>query len=122
MTTNELEENQQENQQDENTAPDSQEEIENFVTNQKSKNTVRKTKSDMNNKYFNSIGKNTKIENLPANDLNNLLSKFFMEVKKADGTEYEPNTVSSFQRSIQRYLEEKRSQLIILKDKEFNTS
>ena len=96
--------------------------LKNFVTNQKSKNTVRKTKSDMNNKYFNSIGKNTKIENLPANDLDHLLSKFFMEVKKADGTEYEPNTVSSFQRSVQRYLEEKKSQLNIFKDKEFNTS
>lgn len=124
-TTNELEvEMQNENQQDENTAPNSQEQIENFVTNQKAKNTIRKTKSDMNilHKYLNSIGKNTEIESLPANDLDHLLSKFFMEVKKADGSDYEPNTVSSFQRSIQRYLEEKRSQLNIFKDNEFNTS
>ena len=104
------------------TAPNSQERIDNFVANQKAKNTVRKTKSDMNtlHKYLTSIGKDTEIENLPAND--HLLSKFFMELKKADGTDYEPNTVSSFQRSIQRYLEEERSQLNIFKDKEFNKS
>ena len=33
-------------------------------------------------KYLTSIGKDTEIENLPANDLDHLLSKFFMEVKK----------------------------------------
>uniref|UniRef100_A0AAV2MBY5 Uncharacterized protein n=1 Tax=Knipowitschia caucasica TaxID=637954 RepID=A0AAV2MBY5_KNICA len=44
-----------------------------------------------------------------------------MQVKKADGSDYEPNTISAFQRSIQRYLEEK-SNLSILKDKEFDSS
>ncbi|CAL9683294.1 unnamed protein product [Knipowitschia caucasica] len=103
----------------------SQEEIDNFVADQKAKNTIRKTKLDMNilRKYLKSIGKGTEeIENLPAGDLNHLISKFFMQVKKADWSDYEPNTISSFQRSIQRYLEGKKSNLNILKDKEFNSS
>ncbi|KXJ14551.1 EGF-like repeat and discoidin I-like domain-containing protein 3 [Exaiptasia diaphana] len=103
----------------------SQEEIETFVTNQRAKNTVKKTKSDMNilNRYLESIGNKVEIETLPANELDHLLSKFFMHVKKSDaGSDYEPSTVSSFQRSIQRYLDDKKRELNIFKDKEFNTS
>ena len=47
--------------------------------------------------------KNEKIESLPASELHHLLSKFVLNVRKKNGEEYEPATVSSFQRSIQRY-------------------
>ena len=58
--------------------------------------------------------KNEKIESLPASKLDHLLSK--------NGEEYEVATVSSFQRSIQRYLSEKKYPLNILKDNEFEKS
>ncbi|EDO36382.1 predicted protein [Nematostella vectensis] len=66
------------------------------------------------------VGKeNIKIENLRPVELNHLLSKFFMEVMKANGENYEPDTISSYQRSIQRFLDEAKYPWNILKDKEF---
>ena len=47
---------------------------------------------------------------------------FFLNARKKNGEEYEPATVSSFQRSIQRYLSEKKYPFNILKDNEFEKS
>ena len=65
--------------------------------------------------------KNEKIESLPVSELDRLLSKFFLNARKKNGEEYEPATVSSFQRSIQRYLCEKKYAFNIPKDNEFET-
>ena len=47
--------------------------------------------------------KNEKIESLPASKLDHLLSKVFLNAwRKKNGEEYEPATVFSFRRSIQR--------------------
>ena len=45
-----------------------------------------------------------------------------MEAKKKDGGSYEPTSLSSFQRSLQRYLNDKNSKINILKDQEFQKS
>ena len=66
--------------------------------------------------------KDEKIERLPASELERLLSKFFLNARKKNGEEYEPATVSSFQRCIQRYLSEKKYPFNILKDNEFEKS
>ena len=66
--------------------------------------------------------KNEKIESLPASELDLLLWNFFLNARKKNGEEYEPATVSSFQRSIQRYLSEKKYPFNILKDNEFEKS
>jgi len=50
------------------------------------------------------------------------LFKFFISVRKQNGTEYEPGTLSGFQRSFQRHLHEKGSLFNILKDNEFSKS
>lgn len=105
--------------------PNSQEAIEAFILDQRAENTVRKTKSDLKifQKYLDSIGKgNTSIETLPEAELDHLLSKFFMSVRKPDGTEYEPNSLSSYQRSIQRHLQDRKYGGNILKDEAFQTS
>jgi len=74
-------------------------------------------------RYIKSIGmRNESIESLPASDLDHLLSKFLMNIRKKNGEEYEPDTISGFQRSIQRYLSDKRSPVHILKDKDFEKS
>ena len=62
------------------------------------------------------------IENIPASELDLLLSKFFISVRKQDSSEYEPATLSCFQRSFQRHLHGKGSMLNILKDNEFAKS
>ena len=86
---------------------DSQEAIDDFINQQKSANTNKKTVTHMNTllRYMEATGlKNEKIESLPASELDHLLSKFFFYARKKNGEEYEPATVSTFQRSIQRYL------------------
>ena len=50
------------------------------------------------------------------------MSKFFISVRKQNDTEYEPGTLSGFQRSFQRYLHEEGSLINILKDNEFSKS
>ena len=69
-------------------------EIEKFLLEQKSKNTQYKTKSDLNawKKFCESLKESRAIENIPANELDLLLSKFFISVRKQNGTEYEPST------------------------------
>ena len=104
---------------------ESREAIDDFINQQKSANTNKKTATDMNtflrHKEVNSM-KNEKIESLPAHELDHLLSKVFLNARKKNGEEYEPATVSSFQRSIQRYLSEKKYPFNILKDNEFEKS
>ena len=105
--------------------PNSQDEIETFIADQKAQNTVRKTRSDLNilKKYMESIGKgDINIKNLPTNELDHLLCKFFMNVKKPDGSDYEPNTLSSYQRSIHRHLQDLQYTGNILKDEVFEKS
>ena len=99
-------------------------EIEKFLQEQKSKNTQYKTKSDLNawKKFCESLKESRAIENIPTNELDILLPKFFISVRKQNGTEYEPGTLSGFQRSFQRYLHEKGSLINILKENEFSKS
>ena len=59
---------------------------------------------------------------LPAADLDRILSKFFKDVRKVNGEEYEPDTLSGFQRSIQRFLSDGKSHFNVLIDKKFETS
>ena len=83
--------------------------IDDFINQQKSANTNKRTATDMNTIlcYMEAICmKNEKIESLPASELDHLLSKFCLHTCKKYGEEYQPATVSSFQRSIQRYLSE----------------
>ena len=97
-------------------------EIEKFLQEQKSKNTQYKSDLKAWKKFCESQKESRAIENIPANELDLLLCKFFISVRKQNGTEYEPGTLSSFQRSFQRYLHEKRSLINILRDNEFSKS
>ena len=62
------------------------------------------------------------MEDIPEPELNTLLCKFFISIRKQDGGEYEPGSITGFQRSFQRYLQEKGSSYNILKDNEFSRS
>ena len=91
---------------------------------QKSKNTQCETKSDLNawKKFCESQKESRAIKNTPANELDLILSKFFISVRRQTGTEYESGTLSGFQQSFQRYLHEKGSLINILRDNEFSKS
>ena len=99
-------------------------EVREFIEGQRPDNTKKKTFYDINvwKRFLTSAGEERNIEDIPAKDLNVLMSRFFMEIKKKDGDQYEPATLTSFHRSLQRYLNDHGSTLNILKDQQFSLS
>lgn len=51
--------------------------------------------------------------------LDNYLGSFLLSIRKADGSHHEPDTLTSYNRSIDRFLREK---VFSLTDMEFSTS
>lgn len=99
-----------------------EEEMKQFILQQKSVNTLRKTSSDMKcfYRYLKQINKNdVDILHLPASEFDHLLAKFYKDVRKINGDEYEPSSLTGLQRSIQRYISDSGSKINILKDDEF---
>ncbi len=96
--------------------------IEDFILSKRPENTMKKTKYDMNiwKRYFDSENDLRAIENIPADELNVHICRFFMQAKKKNGTAYEPNTLTCFLRSLQRYLNDKSSSINVFKDQAFN--
>jgi hypothetical protein len=108
-------------------------ELSEYIDKQKNRNTARKTKGHM--KIFDQFleSKNVTLAThlLPPTRINELLSLFFVTVRKekpeAEGTkgnsppdlDYEPAYLKGIQSSIERYLKEKRYQYSIVHGKEF---
>ena len=70
-----------------------------FVKQNKASNTIRKTHSNLNVwlRWCDSVGERRNLEDIPW--LNNLLGHFAMKIRKQNGEEYEPNTITSYFRS-----------------------
>ena len=100
------------------------EEIHSFIKNQQQENTVKKTRYDLNvfQRFLNECGERRQLTEIPADELDSLLCNFHITAKKKDDTEYEPDTMSSFPRSIQRYLDDNNAKINILKDEQFKVS
>ncbi|XP_073540662.1 uncharacterized protein [Phyllobates terribilis] len=75
---------------------------------QKNINTARKTTSDIQTlqNFLSEMNENRRIEEMPHTELDTLLSKFILVVKRKDGNEYEPHTLRCMVGSIDRYLKE----------------
>lgn len=100
-------------------------ELQEFVEDQRNKNTKKKTKSDLSKWYTwcKSVGEERKLEELPHEDLDRLLGHFFMKVRKEDGSLYEPDTLTSFHRSIDRHLrEDLKKPFSIIRDSQYSSS
>ena len=97
-------------------------ELEDFISAQRSSNTVKKTKSDMRalQRFCASINETREPEKMISSELDKPLSKFFKDVKKENGEEYEPSSLTSFQRSFQRYFTEKKLPFNIFEDEEYS--
>ncbi|XP_073245710.1 uncharacterized protein KIAA1958-like [Porites lutea] len=65
---------------------------------------------------------NVNIETMAPEELDNILSKFYAEVKKRDGDDYEPECLKIMQSAIERYLKEKNYPLSIVRSREFHNS
>lgn len=114
----------QENQNIGNTTTDELATFQDFIEAQRPENTKKKTAYDMNiwKRFCSTIGETRELENIPATDLNVLLCRFYINIKKKDGGVYEPSSLTSFERSFQRYLNDKNSSLNLFKDQEFTKS
>eukprot|EP00111_Clytia_hemisphaerica_P012069 TCONS_00035468-protein len=97
-----------------------------FISDQQAKNTKYNTNFAMNrfNKFCSEIKETRRIEELLLckADLNTILSKFYMTALKRDGDEYEPDSLTTLQRGIQRYLDDNNLLVNIIEDKEFEQS
>ncbi|WAR30418.1 hypothetical protein MAR_032965 [Mya arenaria] len=77
--------------------------LQDFVVKQKNKSTVNKTFYDLKllSSYLHRVNEMHEISEIPQNELYNLLCKFFVCVKKPDGSSYEPTTLRGFLGSVQ---------------------
>ena len=100
------------------------EKIGNFIEQNKNTNTAKKTKSDLNvwKRWSSTISEKRPIEDIPPNELDRLLCHFFINVRKQGGTEFEPSTLTSFQRSFGRHLRDAGKHYCLFNDKEFAKS
>ena len=94
------------------------------ISAQSPENTKKETLYDINvwKRFLTSAGEERNIEDIPVKDLNVLMSRFSMDIKKKDGDQYEPAILTSFHRSLQRYLNDHGSTLNILKDQQLSLS
>ena len=83
--------------------------VDEFNKEYQNKNTKKKTNSDVNIllEYIKqtepaSSYKDTPLEQIPVGDLNEILSKFFIQTKRLDGCNYEPSTIEQKYASIAR--------------------
>ena len=90
-----------------------------FVESHKSKNTVKKK---VWYRWCESVQETRRVEDISPHELNRLMSHFFISVKKQDGTEYEPNSLTGFQRNIDRHLRNMGEEWSIITDIEFEQS
>ena len=98
----------------------------NFVDSMKNKNTVRKTVTVM-RQFTNWLEmpprKETReINTIQADELDNYIGSFLLSIRKANGEQYEPDTLTSYHRGIDRYLGDRKYPFSLVVDKEFATS
>ena len=62
------------------------------------------------------------MENYPPDKLDGILSQFYAEIRKQDGSDYEPDCLRVMQSSLHRHLVDKKYQKSILTDIEFSSS
>ena len=82
--------------------------IEELKAKAKNKNTTKSTSQWMRVylSWANLRNKEKEIERLAPETLDEILQLFFTEIKKKDGTDYEPSSLANMQAALDRYLKE----------------
>lgn len=98
--------------------------IEKLAGNASNPNTVRGTKNWLGvyRQWAEVREKSLSLEGYDRRELDAVLSQFYGEVRKQDGTDYEPDSLRVMQSALHRYLMEKKYDGNILKDLEFSQS
>ena len=97
------------------------EEIQKLAEKVVNKNTVKTTKTWMNvwKSWAESKGLNEDIVKYEANELDKCFSRFFAEIRKSDGSDYEPDTLRVMLAALDRNFKQNDSKISIAKDREF---
>ena len=95
-----------------------------FVESMKNKNTLRKTKGELKKfeEYLCSVNEMRPVSEIDARGLDTYLARFFLSAKKNNGEEYEPDSLKSFQLSVNRHLNDKGIKMNLVEDVEFKHS
>ena len=105
--------------------PDFQvEEIQELKDNSENQNTKKSTSTWLNvwTSWAESKNFETNLLSYEAKQLDETLQKFFAEIRKKDGSEYEPDSLRVMLASLDRHLREKDAAFSIAKDIEFSNS
>ena len=63
-----------------------------------------------------------KLEEIPKQDLNGTLKRFFAKVRKSNSSEYKPDSLRTILAALDRHLRQAGAKLSIIKDREFDGS
>ena len=90
------------------------------IEEQKSKNTERSTKTSLNNTWKSchwcqNTGETRKIEEIPKEELNELLKRFYWEIRKTNGEDFKPGSLRTIQRGHDRHLLRNKVEFLIIK-------
>ena len=98
-----------------------EDDIDGFINDQENRNTLKKTLCDMKllKSFLETQNENRRLETIPPSELNDVLCKFFLSVRKPDGSNYEPNTLRSFMSSFDRHLRKMKYGFEIVSSIEF---
>ena len=97
-----------------------------FVDYMKNINTVRKTATVM--RQFITLSEmvprneTREINTMQAEELDNYIEPFLLSIRKTDGEQYEPDTLTFYHRGIDRYLRDKKYPFSLIKDEGFAIS
>ncbi|XP_078363476.1 uncharacterized protein KIAA1958-like [Oculina patagonica] len=98
-------------------------EVDSFVEEQRNPRTVKKTNSDV-SKFVKFIQEPPRSEErslteIPPAELDNYLCHFILEIRKTDGEQYEPDSLTSFRNSIERHLSQQQYKYSLIESREF---
>lgn len=96
--------------------------IKSFSEQQENENTKKKTLYDLRifNEFLLSEQENREIHTIPPKELQDLVVRFVLGVRKKNGEEYEPSSIRAFLQSVDRHLRKNGYSYSLLNDKEFN--
>ena len=101
-----------------------EEELANLRGKNQNQNTSKSTKTWLNvfNKWKVQRNEARKLEDIPCHELDAILCRFFSEIRKKDGQDYEPESLAVMQCSLDRHLKNCGRNYSILRDREFADS
>ena len=93
-----------------------------FSEQQENDNTKKKTLYDLKifREFLETCDEKREIENITPVELQAIIKKFVLAVRKKNGDEYEPSSIRAFLQSIDRYLRKNNYGFSVLNDKEFH--